>query len=413
MPLTDTAIRKLKPADKPQRYADGGGLYLEVSPAGGKLWRWKYRFGGKEKRLSFGIYPDISLADARERHAAARKLLANGVDPGEARKAQRAASADAAANSFEAIAREWFAKFSTGWATSHADKIMGRLENDLFPWIGGRPVSEITAPELLRCLRRIEARGALETAHRVLQNAGQVFRYAVATGRADADPTGALRGSLAPWKPEHYPAITDPAAVGELLRAIHGYTGNLPARTALRLAPMLFVRPGELRKMEWAEVDLDAAQWNIPAAKMKTREPHLVPLPKQAVALLLELKPLTGRGQYVFPGGHDPRKPLSENALSTALRRLGYVEEKKGPDGKPYTVPTMTVHGFRATARTLLDEELKFRPDYIEHQLAHAVRDPNGRAYNRTSHLPERRKMMQAWADYLDELRQANIRRAA
>lgn len=393
MPLSDTAIRKAKPADKTQRLFDGGGLYLEITPAGGKLWRQKYRFGGKEKRLAHGTYPEVSLAEARERRDNARRLLAAGTDPGEHRKAEKQAGEDRAANSFEAVAREWFGKFAPNWAASHAGKIMGRLENDLFPWIGSRPVAEIKAPELLRCLRRIESRGALETAHRVLQNAGQVFRYAIATGRADRDPSTDLRGALAPWKPQHYPAPTDPKAVGELLRAIDGYTGGNVVKAMLRLAPLVFVRPGELRQAEWAEIDLEAAEWNIPAHKMKMREPHMVPLSRQAIEILTDLQPLTGNRAHVFPGGHDPRKPMSEAALNAALRRMGYDKT------------TMTAHGFRAIARTLLDEELGFRPDYIEHQLAHAVRDPNGRAYNRTAHLAARRKMMQAWADYLDRRR--------
>lgn len=393
MPLSDTAIRKAKPADKIQRLFDGGGLYLEITPAGSKLWRQKYRIAGKEKRLAHGTYPEVSLAEARARREAARKLLANGIDPGEQKKAEKAAGEERAANNFEAVSREWHGKFSPGWAASHSGKILGRLENDLFPWIGSRPVAEIKAPELLRCLRRIENRGALETAHRVLQNAGQVFRYAIATGRADRDPSADLRGALAPWKPQHYPAPTDPKAVGELLRAIDGYTGGNVVKAMLQLAPLVFVRPGELRQAEWAEIDLDAKEWSIPAHKMKMREPHLVPLSKQAVAILRDLQPLTGNRAHVFPGGHDPRKAMSENALNAALRRMGYDKT------------TMTAHGFRAIARTLLDEELGFRPDYIEHQLAHAVRDPNGRAYNRTSHLAERRKMMQAWADYLDRRR--------
>ncbi len=393
MPLSDTAIRKAKPTDKTQRLFDGGGLYLEITPAGGKLWRQKYRFGGKEKRLAHGTYPEVSLAEARERRDDARKLLAAGTDPGEHKKAEKLAGEDRAANSFEAVAREWFGKFAPNWAASHAGKIMGRLENDLFPWIGSRPVAEIKAPELLRCLRRIESRGALETAHRVLQNAGQVFRYAIATGRADRDPSTDLRGALAPWKPQHYPAPTDPKAVGELLRAIDGYTGGNVVKAMLRLAPLVFVRPGELRQAEWAEIDLEAAEWNIPAHKMKMREPHMVPLSRQAIEILTDLQPLTGNRAHVFPGGHDPRKPMSEAALNAALRRMGYDKT------------TMTAHGFRAIARTLLDEELGFRPDYIEHQLAHAVRDPNGRAYNRTAHLAARRKMMQAWADYLDRRR--------
>ena len=393
MPLSDAAIRKAKPADKTQRLFDGGGLYLEITPAGGKLWRQKYRFGGKEKRLAHGTYPEVSLAEARERRDNARRLLAAGTDPGEHRKAEKQAGEDRAANSFEAVAREWFGKFAPNWAASHAGKIMGRLENDLFPWIGSRPVAEIKAPELLRCLRRIESRGALETAHRVLQNSGQVFRYAIATGRADRDPSTDLRGALAPWKPQHYPAPTDPKAVGELLRAIDGYTGGNVVKAMLRLAPLVFVRPGELRQAEWAEIDLEAAEWNIPAHKMKMREPHMVPLSRQAIEILTDLQPLTGNRAHVFPGGHDPRKPMSEAALNAALRRMGYDKT------------TMTAHGFRAIARTLLDEELGFRPDYIEHQLAHAVRDPNGRAYNRTAHLAARRKMMQAWADYLDRRR--------
>lgn len=383
---SDTAIRKAKPTDKTQRLFDGGGLYLEITPAGGKLWRQKYRFGGKEKRLAHGTYPEVSLAEARERRDDARKLLAAGTDPGEHKKAEKQAGEDRAANNFEAVAREWFGKFAPNWAASHAGKIMGRLENDLFPWIGSRPVAEIKAPELLRCLRRIESRGALETAHRVLQNAGQVFRYAIATGRADRDPSTDLRGALAPWKPQHYPAPTDPKAVGELLRAIDGYTGGNVVKAMLRLAPLVFVRPGELRQAEWAEIDLEAAEWNIPAHKMKMREPHMVPLSRQAIEILTDLQPLTGNRAHVFPGGHDPRKPISEAALNAALRRMGYDKT------------TMTAHGFRAIARTLLDEELGFRPDIIEHQLAHAVRDPNGRAYNRTAHLAARRKMMQAWA---------------
>ena len=394
MPLSDVVIRKAKPTEKTQRLFDGGGLYLEITPAGSKLWRQKYRHAGKEKRLAHGTYPDVTLAEARARRDAARSLLANGIDPSEHKRQEKLAGEERAANNFEAVAREWHGKFSKAWADSHATKIMGRLENDLFPWIGSRPIAEIKAPELLRCLRRIESRGALETAHRVLQNSGQVFRYAIATGRADRDPSADLRGALAPWKPQHYPAPTDPVAVGELLRAIDGYSGGNVVKAMLRLAPLVFVRPGELRQAEWSEIDFDAKQWNIPAHKMKMREPHLVPLSRQAIEILTDLYPLTGNRAHVFPGGHDPRKPMSENALNAALRRMGYDKD------------TLTAHGFRAIARTLLDEQLKFRPDYIEHQLAHAVRDPNGRAYNRTSHLPERRKMMQAWADYLDSLRE-------
>lgn len=393
MSLTDVAIRKAKPANKPFRMFDGGGLYLEISPSGGKLWRLKYRFGGKEKRLAIGTYPDISLLDARNRREEARKLLANDSDPGEVKKAQKAAKADRGANSFEVIAREWFAKFAPIWTASHGDRIIRRLERDVFPWMGDRPVSEIKAPELLACLRRIEDRGALETAHRALQNCGQVFRYAVATGRADRDISGDLRGALPPVKPSHHAALTDPKDIGALLRAIDGYAGSVVTKCAMQLAPLVFVRPGELRQAEWAEIDLDNAEWNIPAEKMKMREPHLVPLASQAVAILREVEALTGQGRYVFPSARTGERPMSNNAVLAALRRMNYAKDE------------MSGHGFRAMARTILDEVLGVRPDFIEHQLAHAVRDPNGRAYNRTAHIVERRKMMQAWADYLDRLK--------
>lgn len=393
-PLTDTAIRKAKPGPDPIKLRDGGGLYLLLRPDGARWWRWDYRrpVTGKRNTLSFGTYPDVSLSEAHQRHAKARKLLAAGVDPGEQRKAERAAGADRAANSFEVVAREWLAKQT--WVPGYKDKVAAWMGNDVFPYIGGRPIAELTAPEFLRVARRIEERGAIESAHRIMQNCGQVMRYAIATGRAERNPVADLKGALTPAQESHHAAITDPAGLGGLLRAIDGYTGDPATRAALKLAPLLFVRPGELRQAEWSEFDLDKAEWNIPAEKMKMRQPHLVPLCEQAVAILRELQPLTGRGQYVFPGGRSPRRPMSNNALNAALRRMGYAKE------------VMTAHGFRASARTLLDEVLGFRPDYIEHQLAHAVRDPLGRAYNRTQHLPERRKMMQAWADYLDSLRE-------
>lgn len=391
MPLTDTAIRNAKPADKARKLFDGGGLYLEVAPSGGKWWRLKYRFGGKEKRLSLGVYPDVSLRDARDRRDAARKLLANDIDPSQNRKARKAATVERAANSFEVVAREWFDKHAPNWNANHADRIIRRLERDIFPWIGGRPVAEVTAPELLEVVRRIEDRGALETAHRALQNCGQVFRYAVATGRAERDPSGDLRGALPPVKGTHFAAVTEPKQVAEILRAIDDYQGTLPVRCALRLAPLVFVRPGELRHAEWADIDLDAAEWRYVVTK--TRTPHVVPLSRQAVAILRELHPLTGRGRYVFPGARSAKRPMSDNTILAALRRMGIGKEE------------MSGHGFRAMARTILDEVLGFRPDFIEHQLAHTVRDPNGRAYNRTAHLAERRRMMQAWADYLDRLK--------
>jgi len=391
MPLTDTAIRNAKPGEKPIKLFDERGLYLEISPAGGKWWRLKYRFDGREKRLSLGVYPDVSLKTARDRRDAARKLLADGIDPSENRKAQKSARADRAANSFEVVAREWFAKYSTTWAANHGDRIIRRFERDIFPWIGGRPIAEITAPELLTVVRRIESRGALETAHRALANCGQVFRYAIATGRAERDPSGDLRGALPPVKGEHFAATTEPKRVAEILQAMDGYEGTLTVRCALRLAPLVFVRPGELRKAEWAEIDLDAAEWRYTVTKTNT--PHIVPLSRQAVEILRELQALTGRGRFVFPSARSNTRPMSDNAILAAMRRSGIGKEE------------MSGHGFRAVARTILDEVLGVRPDYIEHQLAHAVRDPNGRAYNRTAHLPERRKMMQQWADYLDELK--------
>jgi integrase len=391
MPLTDTAVRNAKPAKKTAKLFDERGLYLEVSPAGGKWWRHKYRFEGKEKRLSLGVYPDVGLKEARERRDAARQLLARGVDPGEHRKAQKLARTEQAANSFEVVAREWIAKYATTWAASHSDRTLRRLERDVFPWIGSRPICDIHAPEVLTVLRRIEARGAGETAHRALSNCGQVFRYAVATGRADRDPSGDLRGALSRVKKSHFAAKTDPESVAGILRAMDGYMGTLPVRCAMRLAPLLFVRPGELRTAKWADMDLEEKQWRYTVTKTNT--PHIVPLSRQAIQILKELHPVTGNGQYVFPSARSSARPMSDNAILAAMRRAGIDKEE------------MTGHGFRAVARTILDEVLGVRPDFIEHQLAHAVKDPNGRAYNRTAHLPERRKMMQQWADYLDRLK--------
>ncbi|MES2368604.1 MAG: integrase arm-type DNA-binding domain-containing protein [Pseudomonadota bacterium] len=391
MALSDLGVRNAKPGTKPVRMFDGGGLYLEITPSGGKLWRLKYRFGGKEKVLALGKYPEISLRDARERRDEARKLLANEVDPGENRKQQKDAKAVRAANSFEVVAREWIAKFTPTWAPSHTSKIVRRLEMYVFPWLGGRPIAEITAPELLAMARRVEGKGAIETAHRAMQNCGQVFRYAVATGRADRDPTGDLRGALQPVKSTHMAAITEPRKVAELLRTFDTYQGTLTVRSALQVAPLVFVRPGELRQAEWKDIDLDTAEWRFTASKTETA--HIVPLSHQAVAILREVQALTGHGRYVFPSARTSERPMSDNAVLAAMRRLGIAKDE------------MSGHGFRAMARTILDEVLGFRPDLIEHQLAHAVRDPNGRAYNRTAHLPERRKMMQQWADYLDKLK--------
>ena len=391
MPLTDTAIRNAKPTGKPFKLFDDRGLFLLVTPSGGKWWRIKYRFDGKEKTLSMGIYPDVTLAKARDRRDELRKLLADGIDPGAHRKAAKSVRVERAANSFEVVAREWFAKYQPGWNAAHGDRIIRRFERDVFPLIGGRPIAEITAPELLAVVRKIEARGALETAHRALGNCGQVLRFAVATGRAQRDPTGDLRGALPPVKGEHFAAITDPKRTAELLRMMGGYQGTLTVNCALRLAPLVFVRPGELRIAQWADIDLDAAEWCYIVTKTKT--PHIVPLSTQAVAILREVQALTGGSRYVFPSARSWQRPMSDNAILAALRRMGIAKAE------------MSGHGFRAMARTILDEVLGVRPDLIEHQLAHAVRDPNGRAYNRTAHLPERRKMMQQWADYLDKLK--------
>lgn len=394
MPLTDTAIRALKPEAKARKYADGGGLYLLVQPTGGKLWRMKYRIDGKEKLLAFGSYPDMGLKLARERREEARELLARGIDPGAARKEAKAQRMAEVEHTFENVAREWHALNAPAWSESYADKILQRMKNDVFPWIGARPIAAITAPDLLEVLRRIEGRGCNETARRAKANCGQVFRYAIATGRCERDPSADLRGALAPTSTTHFAAFPEPADVAGLLRSFDSFKGTLVVGTALRLAPLLFCRPGELRKMEWVELDMAAGVWLLPVSKMKMREAHLVPLAPQALALLAALQPLTGRGRYVFPGARTAERPMSDAAVNAALRRLGYD-----------TRTEITGHGFRAMARTILHEVLGFAPDVIEAQLAHAVPDALGRAYNRTKFLPQRRKMMNEWADYLGQLK--------
>jgi len=387
MPLTDTTIRNAKPAAKPITLFDRDGLYLLVTPTGGKWWRLKYRYGGKSKLLSLGTYPAVKLKDARVKRDELRQQLASGIDPGQLRKAAKVAQ-NGDANNFEAIAREWFEKFKPTWVASHADKIIRRLERDVFPYVGRRSINIITAPELLTVLRRIESRGALETAHRIMQNCGQVFRYAVATGRAERDPSGDLRGALPPTREKHHASITDPKAIGDLLRAIDGYRGFAVTRSALNLAPLVFVRPGELRMAQWSEFDLESAEWRIPAERMKSRAPHIVPLSLQAITILRELEPLTGSAKYVFPSVRTNTRPMSNNTINAGLRRLGYASDE------------MTGHGFRSMASTILNEQGWHR-DAIERQLAHAERDTVRAAYNYAEHLPERRKMMQAWADYL------------
>ena len=391
MPLSDVQVKTAKPAKKPVRLFDGGGMYLEVSPTGGKLWRMKYRFEGKEKRLSFGTYPAVSLKEARDKREEARKQLARGIDPAAQKKALKAAKAELNANSFEVVAREWFDKFQPTRTKGHTSKIIARLERDIFPWLGAKPIASITAPDVLAVLRRIESRGAIETAHRAKGDISMVMRYGISTGRATRDPCPDLKGALTPSVPKHFAAILEPKEVGAFLRTMDGYTGTLTVRVALKLAPLLFCRPGELRHMKWSEINLEIAEWRYTTSKTKTD--HLVPLARQAVEALRELEPLTGRHEYVF-AGHDPKRPMSGNTVNAALRRVGFDTQKE-----------ITGHGFRAMARTILAEQLHLKPEVIEHQLAHKVADPLGGAYNRTKFLRERREMMQQWADYLDKLR--------
>lgn len=390
--LTATTIRNAKPAAKVQRLADGRGMYLEITPTGRRYWRMKYRHAGKEKRLALGVYPEVSLAEARQRRDTARAAIRDGRDPSAERRTGRRQAKLSADNTFEAVAREWLASQKRKLTPATYNKAVRTLEANAFPWIGARPMTELDAPELLAVLKRIEARGAHETAHRVKARIGQVFRYAIAHGTATRDPSADLRGALAPVVSQSHAAVTDPAQVADLLRALDGYSGQFATRCALRLAPLVFARPGELRHAEWSEFDLDAAEWRIPAHKMKMREAHVVPLSSQAVAILRELQPLTGRGRYLFPGLRTPGEPMSENTVNAALRRMGYDKN------------TMTGHGFRALASTRLNE-MGWAPDVIERQLAHAERNKVRAAYNRAQYLAERRKMMQAWADYLDQLK--------
>ncbi len=390
-PLTDTKVRTVKPTEKPQKLFDGGGLFLLVTPSGGKLWNFKYRFDGKEKKVALGAYPDLSLAEARRKRDSARNLLANGVDPSDTKKAQKAAGTEET-ETFEIIAREWHAKFAPNWVEAHSSRILRRLELFVFPFLGNKPIKTITAPELLAVLRRNEANGHVETAHRVKQNCGQVFRYAVATGRAERDPTADLRGAIPPSKVKHFSSITEPKEIAGLLRAIDDYTGSVITRCAMQLSPLVFTRPGELRRAEWAEIDFDRAEWKIPAGKMKAKTTHIVPLSTQAVQVLREIHAYTGEGKYVFPSFRTQERAMSNNTVNGALRRLGYTKDE------------MTGHGFRSMASTLLNEQ-GWNRDAIERQLAHAERNSVRAAYNYAEFMPERRKMMQAWADYLDGLK--------
>ena len=394
MQLTDTAIRNAKPGAKPAKLSDERGLYLKVTPAGGKLWRFRYSFDGKEKLLALGKYPDVSLASARQRRDQARKLLAERIDPSEQRKAAKATRAGLAANTFEVIGREWFGKTAPALADNTKGKLLRFLETDVFPWIGARPIASLAAADLIKVIERIEQRGAMDIARRVHNYMGRIFRYAVGRGLVSRDPSRdiELKDILPPEDVQHHASVTDPKAVGGLLRAIDGFTGAYATRCALRLAALAFVRPGELRHAEWTEFDFDAAEWRIPAGKMKMKEQHLVPLSAQAVAILREIQPLTGGGRYVFPSERTGSRPMSENTVNAALRRMGYAKEE------------MTGHGFRSMASTLL-HELGLPHAVIERQLAHGERNKVSAAYNFAEHLPERRKMMQQWADYLDKLK--------
>src|SRR3990167_3195613 len=394
MALADTFVKQVKHSGKPagDKHTDGDGMYLLVK-AGSKYWRMDYTHGGKRKTLALGVYPAVSLAKARERRNEARKLLADGIDPMTAKREAKRSKEEAAAHTFEAVARDWLKKTAADRMASTTRKIEKWLAHDVYPHIGTMPISIIGPRDGLATLRHMEARGALESVQRVKQHIGQVFRYAIATGSAERDPTPDLKGALTRAAPKHYAAITEPKKAGELLRSIFAYNGHPYTVAALKLSPLVFVRPGELRSAEWVEMDLDAAEWRIPGSKMKMKTAHIVPLSNQAVAILRSLQPLTGHGRYVFPGLRTGERPMSENTINGALRAMGYAQD------------IHSAHGFRAMARTIMDEVLGERVDLIEHQLAHAVKDPHGRAYNRTAHLPARQEMMQRWSDYLDKLR--------
>ncbi|MET3132627.1 integrase [Oxalobacteraceae bacterium GrIS 1.11] len=394
MALTDTYLKQVKHSGAPagDKLTDGQGLHLLVNAAG-KYWRLSYRFDGKQKTLALGVYPAVSLAKARKRREEARELLADGIDPGMEKKANKLAKASAAANTFESVARSWLSKTAANRATSTQEKNTTWLERNVFPEIGAMQIAAIGPRDVLAALRKIEARGAIESAHKIKQLCGQVFRFAVAAGMVERDVTADLRDALSAIPAGQFAAITEPKQAAGLLRSIFGYAGHPYAIAALKLSPLVFTRPGELRSAEWTEIDLDAAEWRIPGAKMKMKRDHLVPLSAQAVEILRDVHPMTGAGRFVFPSIRTADRCMSENTVNAALRSMGYSKD------------VMTAHGFRAMARTIMDEVLGERVDLIEHQLAHAVKDANGTAYNRTAHLPARREMMQRWANYLDKLR--------
>ncbi|WP_374499734.1 tyrosine-type recombinase/integrase [Pseudoxanthomonas sp.] len=389
--LTDTKLRTLKPRDNAYRIADTNGLCIEVRPSGSKVWRYRYRYAGKPSIITMSEYPAMGLAEARAERDRLRAFVKGGGNPANAARIERAAKIEQAETTFGAIATELLAKRAKEGLSPGSVKRERRLIEKDMASVSGIPITDVTAPLLLASLRKLEKRGVVETAHRARSFAGRVFRYAIATGRAENNPADDLAGALEQPQAKHFASVTDPAKIGDLLRAMYSYRGSPVTLAALKLAPMLFVRPGELRKARWADLDLVASEWRFTASK--TGSPHIVPLPCQAKEILEDLRPLTSRSEFVFPGVRSARRPMSENTINAALRYLGFNGD------------TITGHGFRAMARTVLDEVLGFRPDYIEHQLAHAVRDPLGRAYNRTAHLAERKKMMQAWADYLDGLR--------
>jgi integrase len=419
MALTDLEVKKANTTDKPQKRADGGSLYLlaqpdsvkisekkkEVIVRGAKYWRLDYRFAGKRKTLALGVYPDVPLTGywhdpktkenwvkgARDLREDARKILANGADPSAVKQAKKAAVVALAENSFEIVAREWLSKFSKDWKESHTRTVSARLVNDVFPWLGTRPIGDVNAPELLAVLRRIENRGALSSAHRVSAICGQVFRYAIATGRAQRDPSADLRGAIPPYRIRHLAALTDPVKIGKLMRDIDGYAGTFIVQCAFKLAPLVFLRPIELSRAEWAEIDLDKAEWRIPAGKMKKKAMHIIPLSSQAVAILRDLHHLTGNGGFIFPNVRTSKRPMAGNTILAAIRSMGY------------TPAEMTAHGFRHMASTLLNEQ-GFNADAIERQLAHKAIGVRA-TYNAAEYLPERRRMMQHWADYLDGLK--------
>lgn len=392
MALTNTAIKAARPKEKQYRITDGQGMYLLVKPSGKKYWRLDYIIHGTRKTYAIGSYPSISLKDARAQRDEAKALVADGIDPVQHRKTTKSHRAEVAANTFEALALEWFSKQEQTWTEGHSRTVTSRLKRDIIPWLGSRPIKEITAPEILTVLRRIESRGAGETAHRCKTIVSQVFRYGIATGATERDPAADLRGALAPTRSKKMAAITDPVKVGELMRAIHGYQGDLVTRCALRLSALTFVRPGELRHTEWAEIGWIKKEWQIPAAKMKMRRDHTVPLSDQALEVLREIHPLTGHGKYVFPSLRTDSRPMSNNTVLGALRRMGFSKEE------------MTPHGFRSMASTLLHEH-GWEHEIIELQLAHSRRDKVAAAYDRSRRLPERTKMIQSWADYLDALK--------